>query len=174
MVNAVHVNGGIIPLGNRKVMVVALHLTCCGTPGTWREYRRQLAAALIKSRIGEAMRIEKPDAVIGGGDMNLVAGTAALDTLLTALNTNSAGPLRGAPAVRTDGTDWTWDGRGTVFSQGKLDIVFYSSGSLTPAAARVWDTEVMPADSLRRWGLTPASSKSINRHRPVVVDFVFR
>jgi hypothetical protein len=31
----------------------------------------------------------------------------------------------------------------------------------------------MPADTLRAHDLTPDASRSINRHRPVVIDFAF-
>ena len=111
---------------------------------------------------------------IAAGDINLVAGAAALDTLLATATRAALGPMRRADAVQLDGwTDWTWDGRGTPFNGGRLDNVIYSSGALTVLRARVWDTEFLPADTLRAHELTPTTSSSIGRHRPVVVDFRF-
>jgi endonuclease/exonuclease/phosphatase family metal-dependent hydrolase len=151
---------------------------CCGTPDTWREYRRQLGAIAVRERIRTALATLTPAAVVIAGDMNLVSGRSALDTLLhTLLSAPAASRL--APMVRADAfhsdgwTDWTWDGTGTPFNGGRLDNVLYSSGTLAVTHARVWDTEFLPADTLRAHQLTADMSKTINRHRPVVVDFRF-
>ncbi len=82
------------------------------------------------------------------------------------------GAMQRANAVRDDGlTDWTWDGRGTQFDAGRLDNVAYSSGTLAVVRGRVWDTESMAPETLSFHHLTAETSRSINRHRPVVVDF---
>ena len=80
--------------------------------------------------------------------------------------------MRRADALRLDRwTDWTWDGRGMPFNGGRLDNVLYSSGTLAVRRALVWDTEFLPADTLRAHGMDASTSKTIGRHRPVVVDF---
>jgi hypothetical protein len=66
-------------------------ITCCGTPGTWREYRRQLAATLVHAHMRQTLAHEQPGEVSAAGDMNLVTGGAALDTILCTL---VAGPRR--------------------------------------------------------------------------------
>ena len=95
-----------------------------------------------------------------------------MDTLLGGLRRSPLAPMRRADVLHFDGwTDWTWDGRGTPFNGGRLDNVLYSSGALEPRHAWIWDTEWLPADTLRAHGLDAGASQAIGRHRPVVVDF---
>ena len=173
-VRLVRTNGALVRVAGRWILVTGMHLTCCGTPDSWRETRRRLAARLVRDRIRTVLSRESPAAVIIAGDLNLVGGRAALDTLLATVPDPPLGPLRRADAVHPDGwTDWTWDGRGTPFNGGRLDNVLYSSGSLEVARARVWDSEFMDPDTLRAHALAPTTSASIGRHRPVVVDLSF-
>jgi len=168
-------NGAMVRVDGRSVFVVGLHLTCCGTPGSWRETRRRLGAGAVRDRIRAVLSRGSPTPLVVAGDLNLVSGRAALDTLLATAAEPPLGPMRRVDAVHPDGwTDWTWDGRGTPFNGGRLDNVLYSSGSLTAVDARVWDTEFMPPDTLRAHALAPGTSAGIGRHRPVVVDFRFK
>ncbi|MCG6954892.1 MAG: endonuclease/exonuclease/phosphatase family protein [Gemmatimonadetes bacterium] len=174
-VSLVRANGAMVRVGDRSALVVGVHLTCCGAPGSWRETRRRLGAAVVRKRVRETLWHESPPALVVAGDLNLVAGRAPLDTLLATVEGLPLGPMRRADAVHPDGwTDWTWDGRGTPYNGGRLDNVIYSSGSLTVVDACVWDTEFMPPDTLRAHGLAPATSANIGRHRPVVVDLRFK
>jgi hypothetical protein len=167
----VHTNGAMVRVGGSWMLVVGVHLTCCGTPTDWREYRRQLGAVMVRRAVMRVLSHTKPVGIVITGDMNLVAGAASLDTLLGTARRAPLGPMRRAEALQPDGwTDWTWDARGTAFNGGRLDNLIYSSGSLDVARATVWDTEFMAADTLSAHGLTPETSKTINRHRPVVVD----
>jgi len=173
-VDVIRTNAALLRVADQRLLVVGVHLTCCGDGNDWREARRRLAAAVVRDRIRSAVARTHPDGIVIAGDMNLVHGRAPLDTLLSAETTPPLGPLRRAPAVHPDGwTDWTWDGRGTPFNAGRLDNVVYSAGSLEFTRARVWDTEFMDSDTLRAQGLTPETSRSIGRHRPVVVDLRF-
>ena len=52
-----------------------------------------------------------------------------------------------------------WDGRGTAFNGGRLDVLAYSAGVLHAVNARVWNPELMPADTLRADDLTPDASR---------------
>ena len=174
-VELVRTNGAMVRVRGQWVFVTGIHLMCCGLADTWREYRRQLGAIAIRDLIQAVIHRVKPVAAIVAGDLNLVSGRAALDTILRAGQAAPLGPLERAEALHFDGwTDWTWDGRTTPFNGGRLDNVLYSSGRLTPTMTRIWDTEYMPADTLAAHGLTAAMSRSINQHRPVVVDFSFR
>lgn len=168
-------NGAIVRLGGRRLLVVGMDLTSSGMAGSWRDARRQVEAVAIRERMRAAIARVHPDGVIAAGDMNIVTGPAPLDTILSAVTTGPLGPMRAADAVQHDGwTTWTWDGRGTAFNGGRLDVVIYSSGTLVPGVGRVWNSELMPPDTLRAHHLVAGSSASINRHRPVVVDFSFR
>ncbi|MGH9422162.1 MAG: hypothetical protein ACRD3J_19455, partial [Thermoanaerobaculia bacterium] len=168
------VAGAVAHVGSRRLLVVPMHFTCCGTAGSWREYRRRVDAELVAGRIRLALKHVKVDGIVAGGDMNLVSGRVALDTILSAVPKSPLGPMRRADALHIDGwTDWTWDGRGTAFVGGRLDNMTYSAGTLRVKSAFIWDTEDLPTDSLRAHGLESRTSQSINRHRPIVVDFTF-
>jgi hypothetical protein len=157
-----------------SLLVVGLHFTCCGTIDTWREYRRRIEADEVRARLRTAVSRIRPDGVVIAGDMNLVSGRAALDTVLKSIVVKPLSPMMRVDALHLDGwTDWTWDGTGTQFNGGRLDNVVYSSGTLRPVFSRIWDTADLSPDTLRAYGLEASSSKTINRHRPVVVDFRF-
>jgi hypothetical protein len=174
-VDLVRTNGAMVRVAGRSAFIVGVHLTCCGTPYSWREVRRRLGARAVRDRIRQALARVSPASLVVAGDLNLVSGRAALDTLLATVVGPPLGPMRRADAVHPDGwTDWTWDGRGTPYNGGRLDNVIYSSGSLTVVDARILDTEFMPPDTLRAHALTPATSATVGRHRPVVVDFRFK
>ncbi|MEP6778295.1 MAG: endonuclease/exonuclease/phosphatase family protein [Gemmatimonadaceae bacterium] len=116
-----------------------------------------------------------PNGIIIAGDMNLVSGSAPLDTMLQTAAKSTLAPMARADALHFDNwTDWTWDGRKTPFNGGRLDNIVYSAGKLTANSARIYDTEYLPADTLKGHELTSGTSVLINQHRPVVVDFTFK
>lgn len=167
-------NGAMVRVAGRRLLVVGMDLTCCGTAGSWRDMRRQVEAVAIRERMRAVLARSTPAGVIVGGDLNLATGPAPLDTLLGTVTMPPLWPMRAADAVHHDGwTTWTWDGRGSAFNGGRLEVVAYSAGTLEQTRGRVWNTELMPPDTLRAHQLTPGTSASINRHRPVVVDFAF-
>lgn len=145
-------NGALARIDGRWIMIVGVHLTCCGTADSWREDRRLAGAITIRETIRPLLAQHRPAALIIAGDLNLVAGTAPMDSLLAITR-----DMRRAEAVRAnDTTSWTWDGSGTPFPNGRLDNVLYSSGTLGVVRATVLDDD---------------TSRAVNRHRPVVVSF---
>ncbi|MEO7086949.1 MAG: endonuclease/exonuclease/phosphatase family protein [Gemmatimonadaceae bacterium] len=170
-VTDVHTNGAMVRVGGEWILVVGVHLTSSGSQTDWREYRRELGATLIRQSVMRVLSASRPAGIVVAGDMNLAGGPAPLDTLLGMARNGPLGPMRRAEALQPDGwTDWTWDGRGTAFNGGRLDNLIYSSGSLAVKSAIVWETELMSPDTLRAHGLTADMSRSINRHRPIVVE----
>jgi len=171
----VKTNGALVRRDGGWMFVVAVHLPSDGGPTSPNEYRRQLAAIAVRERAQSVLEHRIPSAVIAAGDFNLIAGSAALDTLLKTIVTPPLGPMRRADAYHWDGrTDWTWDGRGTSIGSQRFDNVLYSTGTLVEQQGRVWDTELLSPDTLAAHGLTAGTSRDINRHRPIVVDFTFR
>lgn len=114
------------------------------------------------------------DGVVVGGDMNLVAGRAPLDTLI-ALAAARFDRLTVAPAVHADGwSTWTWDGRGGPFHSARMDVVLFSGQTLDALRSRVVNWDDFPAAERAALGLTSAPVVGLSRHRPVVVDFAWR
>ncbi|MEP6762929.1 MAG: endonuclease/exonuclease/phosphatase family protein [Gemmatimonadaceae bacterium] len=172
---SVRTNGAMVRVGSNWLFVVGVHFMCCGTIDTWREYRRQLGAIAVRDRLNKVLTRLTPNGIIIAGDMNLVSGSAPLDTVLTAAAKSPFAPMVRANALHFDNwTDWTWDGRNTPFNGGRLDNIVYSSGKLVATNARIYDTEYLPLDTLTAHELTSGTSVLINQHRPVVVDFTFK
>ena len=172
---SVRVNGSMVRVGDNWLFVVGVHFMCCGTIDTWREYRRQLGAIAVRDRMNKVLTRWIPNGIIIAGDMNLVSGSAPLDTILKTAAKSPFAPMMRADALHFDNwTDWTWDGRNTPFNGGRLDNVVYSAGKLTVNSARIYDTEYLSADTLKAHELTSRTSVLINQHRPVVVDFTFK
>ena len=150
---ALRTNGALVRIRGDWFFVAAVHLTCCGTEGSWREYRRQLGATVIRDLVRQETDRLRPAGIVIAGDFNVVTGSAPLDTLLATRPKPPHGDIVRAEAVQGDGqAEWTWDGSGTQFPNGRLDHVLYSSGTLDVVRARVVDHPI------------------INRHRPVLVE----
>jgi len=171
-------NGAVVRVGQRRVLVAGVDLWARGGVDSWEEMRRRVEAAAIRDGVRRALtRLEaqgRPvDAVVVGGDMNLISGRAPLDTLLAPPGTGW-NALALAPAVHADQWSvWTWDGRRTPFASQRMDVLLYSPDALVVTAARVVDSEAMTPDALARAGLRADASASLSRHRPIVVDFAW-
>lgn len=173
-------NAVVVEVLGRRLLLAGLDLWARGnSPDSWEEARRRLEATAIRDALRLVLaRLEaegrRVDGIVVGGDMNLVAGRAALDTLL-ALDAGRLGPLTRAPALHADGwSTWTWDGRGGPFHSAPMDAVLFSARTLTALRARIVDWDVFPATERAALGLTPAPVAGLSRHRPIVVDFAWR
>ena len=173
-------NAVVVQAGGRRLLLIGLDLWARGdSPDSWEEGRRRLEATTIRDGARVVLeRLESQgrhvDGVVIGGDMNIVAGHAPLDTL-RALATGRFSRLAIAPAVHADGwSTWTWDGRGGPFHSARMDVVLFSEQTLTASSARVVDWDRLPPAERASLGLTRGPAAGLSRHRPVVVDFEWR
>jgi len=172
-------NASVIEVRGRRLLLVGLDLWARGSPDSWEETRRRVEAAAIRD--GVALVLKRLDAqhravsgVVIGGDMNLVAGRAPLDTLLT-LVSGRFNSFTLAPAVHEGGwSTWTWDGRGGPFHSARMDVVVFSDLTLRSLSARIINWDDFPASERAALGLTPTPVAGLSRHRPVVVEFAWR
>jgi hypothetical protein len=164
----VAVAGAIAEIDGRHILLVSFDLQCCGdSPESWEESRRLVEARLIRQAIDATLAAGKIDAVILGGDANNVQGDEVLRILQ-----GSPSDLADADARREDGSDWTWDGRGTPFQSKKMDHLMHSR-SLHAVASRVFDPEGWPEAWLNRYGVQREWSGQVSAHRAVIVDLSF-
>ena len=173
-------NAAVVRVRGRRLLLVGLDLWARGNaPDSWEETRRRVEAAAIRDAItrtlGRLDSAKSPvDGVVVGGDMNLVAGRAPLDTLLGL----ASGRFRGlalASAVHADGwSTWTWDGRGGPFHSARMDVILFSDATLHAVRARVVNWDELPLAERTALGLAPPPAAGFSRHRPVVVDFEWR
>jgi len=159
--------GAIHEFAGRRVLLVSVHLKCCGSIGSRedriREAEAQAIREAIRLAIAEASRDGRPiDGVVMGGDFNLVGGAGALDEAARGLDLDGS-PLAVAPLYTPDGVaNLTWRDARSEFMPGRLDFLLYSDARLEMADGMVVD----PAAFL------PAGAKADgpSDHLPLVMD----
>ena len=173
-------NAAVVDVRGERLLLVGLDLWARGnSPDSWEETRRRVEASAIRDAIAVVVaRLESQHrevrGVVVGGDMNLVAGRAPLDTLLALASGRFDGRAL-APAVHADGwSTWTWDGRGGPFHSARMDVVLFSDRTLRALSARVVNWDDLPSAERTALGLTPAPAAGFSRHRPVVAELEWR
>lgn len=173
LAQAVGVHAAVVAMGERHLLAVVSDFQCCGTAGGWQEQRRRREAALIRNALRAGVRRVPADGIVFGADLNLVAGSAPLDSLLHPLGGRHGGLAPTAPKHVASSQDWTWDGRGTPYPSSRLDYVLYGPRTLRVTRAFILDTEDLDPAQLARHGLTASTSARLSDHRPVIVDFAW-
>lgn len=161
--NGVAAAAAIADYPGLRLLLVSFDLQCCGdSPDSWEERRRQREAALIRAAFD--LTLADVDAAVVGGDANAVQGDAPLRLL-----SEGRPPLLEVAATREDGSDWTWDGRGTPFPSGRLDRLWVTPG-VRVLQARLLDTEGWSERERRARGVREDDSRTQSPHRPIVAD----
>lgn len=163
--------GGVLQIDGRRVLFVGMDLQCCGkNPSEIQAQRRIYESYLLREAIETSVAQTQIDAVVVGGDFNAVTGRAPVEIVATPLRAGTPA-LSVAEATHRDGrSQWTWEGTGTPFPNGRLDFVLHSA-PLKVLAAQVFDSADLSAAERARWGLSLGSAQKVSAHRPVVVDF---
>lgn len=172
MEHGIPVNGAVVLVGKRRLLVVIADLQCCGDDrASWQEYRRRVESREIRRVISEVLNRTEVDAVILAGDFNLVNSPFPL-ALLAGPYPHPHPGLIPAEVYHLDGsTAWTWDGRGTPFPSGTLDYQLYGPHSLHVRKSIILDTEDLAAQELERYGLEAEASRRLSYHRPLLVEY---
>jgi hypothetical protein len=175
MENGIPINGAIVTIDGRRLLVVVVDLQCCGNdPASWQETRRRIESADIQDRVLQVLDRVAVDGIVLAGDFNLVATQTPLHTL--------AGPYP-SPHLELSPVDlthlghpvaWTWDGRNTPFPSGVLDFQLYSPRSLAVGERFILDTEDLSDSELEQFDLEFESSNHLSRHRPLLVEYSWR
>jgi len=175
MNNGIAVNGAVILIGDKRLLVVITDLQCCGDgPQSWEELRRRVEAGEIRRLIGQILERTKIDGIVFAGDFNLVESTFAM-TLLTGPYPLPHSGLIPAELYQPDGTTtWTWDGRGTPFPSNTLDYQLYGPWGLTLSSGFILDTERLPPEVLEKHELESSTVGRTGNHRPLVVEYSWR
>lgn len=173
-------NAAVVDARGRRLLLVGLDLWARGNAkDSWEAVRREVEAAAIRDAIAAvvarlAAAGNAVDGIVVGGDMNLVAGRAPLDTLL-ALSAGRLAALTPAQPLHADGwSTWTWDGRGGPFHSSRMDMVLYSGKTLDATGASVVNWDVFPVAERAALGPVNAPVVGLSRHRPIMVDLRWR
>lgn len=172
MDDGIAVNGAIVSLDGRRLLVVIADLECCGDdPASWAELKRRVEAKEIRKVVRQVISRNHVDAIVLAGDFNLVS-TAIPLVLMTGPYSPPHSGLIAAELYHQDGlTTWTWDGRGTPFPSRALDYQLYSPGTLSVKEGFILDTEYWSAEQLDRHDLSQDTTNTLSRHRPLVVEY---
>ena len=175
MTNGIPVNGAIVIVNGKRLLVVIADLQCCGTtPDSWQDYRRRAEAQAIRDRVRQILRRTDVDGVIVAGDFNAVNTPIPLHILMGPYEPPHAALI---PAVvfHVDGaTSWTWDGRGTPFPSSALDYQLYGPQGLIVDDGLVIDSEDFSSAEHKKYGTDEQLSSRMSEHRPLVVEYSWR
>lgn len=155
----------------RRLVVCAVHLSCCGHMGDGRDHARvrearQIAHEIERLRDGQFGQHLRDAAVIVVGDYNLVGSREPLAVLESAALTEylMCGLVdRAACTWRGDADESYWPGR--------LDLLTYDAARLTPAKGFILNTDDLPESMLAACGLRRDDSTASD-HLLLVADFV--
>lgn len=175
MDGGIPVNGAILRVGTRRLLVVILDLQCCGEdPAGWEEERRRVETGEIRTRIEQVLKRTKVHGVIVAGDFNLVSTPVPLVIISGPYPLPHAG-LIAADVRQLDGVErWTWDGTGSPFPSRPMDFVLYSPNALRLRNGFILDSADLARAELDRLGLKADSARRLSQHRPVVTEFVWQ
>ncbi len=147
--------GAAVTAGPQRLLVVSIHLRCCGRIGSPEDETRLVEATLINDAVRRALERSRFDGVVVAGDVNLVGGPRPLELLLAGADVDGS-DLQVLHPLRLDGRDGTtWADPRLPFVPGRLDYVLVSDGALPISGAWVIDTP----DALLA-----------SDHAPIVVD----
>lgn len=161
--------------GPRRLLVVPVDLTCCGPPESQQEGVRVLEAEAINRAVRQACGRVRADAVLVGGDLNLVGTHYPRELMAQALDLDRS-PLDSVDAMRLNDISkdtWRPPGGGGRFPPGRLDWLLYSGASLDVVRSFVLDAADLSPRWLAEYKLK-ADDSTISDHLPIVTDFRWR
>lgn len=175
MDEGIPVNGAIVQVAKRRLLVVTTDLQCCGNdPASWQEDRRHVETREIRRRIRLVLERTRVDGIVVAGDFNLVSTPLPM---IYASGPYPAphGGLIAAELYHLDGSEtWTWDGRGTPFPSRIMDVQLYSPRTLELREGYVLDSaDLSPAERVQL-KLEPGAARALSNHLPLVAEFVWR
>ena len=157
-----------------RMLAVSVHLRCCGGLHGPEDMTRISETLAIREAIASAVAKHRPESLVIGGDMNLVASPVPLDVLRVngqaMLAEGRIGDLQVAkPRHLDDGATYTWYDADSQFTPGQLDFIL-TGGDATQLATFIFDTSDLKSDQLGE--LLPAATAEASDHLPVVVDLM--
>ena len=171
---SVRTAGGIVTVNGRRVLIAPLHLKCCGRIDSWEDQKRRQEVTLINHAVKEAKNLLEFDAVVMGGDLNLVGGYPPITLLGADLDFDQSGLSILDPYHLQGRTNTTWASSTERFVPGRLDFLLYSDSSLSPALSFVFDTADFSGQWLTGHSLARDASITASDHFPVIADFSWK
>lgn len=164
-----------------RTLFVSIHLKCCGGATTDEELTRLEEVQAIRHALrsivhqggGQGVGGGRFDAVVFGGDFNLVGSFEPLEQLVEDLDLDGTN-MAIAVAPQLDGrAHATWSDPGQPFTPGQLDFVLFGNATLRQLGGFALDTRDLAPAWLESNGLQIGDTGASD-HWPVVVDLGFR
>ncbi len=167
--------GAVVQARNARVLAVSLGLQSKGDQATsWQEIARRLQARIVQSAIAAALAKDPIDAIVLGGDFNLVVTDDPLQQIRKGLDFDR-NTLSIVEALQLDGlSNATWRSPGSGYPPGRLDYILYSGSTLALQRSFVFDTTDLSNRWLEKYRLQSSDSDEISDHLPIVADFANR
>jgi hypothetical protein len=173
-------SGVLTVLGGRRLLSVPLHLYPGGAdPDGPRDLYRVTQANVIRSAVQRSLKSGSAQAVILGGDLNVVGTRKPLDLLQRDLDLDGS-PLALVDALQLNGrSNATWialDPINARFPPGRLDSLLFSDSSLELLKSFVFDARDLAPPWQARHALesVAAGDRRLSDHMPRVADFKWR
>ena len=170
----VRIVGGVVQTGGRRILLSSVHLKCCGRIGSREDEARLEEVTLINQAIRAASSADRFDAVVIGGDLNLVGGYAPIKSLAAGIDVDGTDLTILEPFQLGGRSNTTWSDRNSSFSPGRLDYVLISDHSLKASQAFVFDSADLSEDWLRTYSADTSDSSTVSDHFPLVVDLAWK
>ena len=167
--DGVTASAAFITIRSKTLLATALDLACCQLGEV-----REAEAVAIGERVHAALRSRRVDAVITGGDYNLLHSRRPLD-LLAGNFDPAGGGLAVESAVSLNGwSDASYTPRRNApFPRSKLDYLLYSPSRLRLQHAFVFHSKALSRQWQQHHGIEPADS-DVTDHSAIVADFSWK
>lgn len=165
--------GAIVAHEGRRLIVMSIHLKCCGRIGDESDLRRIDEAKAIRAAVRQAMEAEHIDGIIIAGDLNLVGSRTPLDILTGKIDGEGLALNAVEPMQLDRRSNATWTDPREPFVPGRLDFVLHETAALQAAGAFVFEARDLAPRWLARHGLL-VEDTAISDHLPIVVDLSWR
>lgn len=151
------------------LIVVSLHLKCCGGAGSDEDAKRIAQAQQIHGLVLE-LRERYPDAgIVIGGDYNLVGSRTPLEMLGAGVGINGQDLTPAPTAVLGTQSMLTWTDPRSSFTPGRLDWLLVDDQAWGMYQSFSLDTARLTDHALVESGLRVDDSRASD-HLPIVVD----
>jgi len=156
---------------NNHLILVSLHLKCCGGAGSDEDAKRIAQAHQIHGLILE-LREKYPDTgVVIGGDFNLVGTRKPLDMMIANLGIDKQDLTPVPTTVLGTQSMLTWTNADSSYTPGRLDWLLVDDHAWTPTRSWSLDTARLSDEALKSSGLEREDSRATD-HLPIVVDLI--
>jgi len=165
--------GGTVIIGNKRVLVAPIHLRCCGRIGSPEDETRFLQAELLNQSLRKSIAEESVDAVLIGGDLNLVGSYTPIERLGAGLDLDQTDLGILDPHCLARRTNATWADSHSPFAPGRLDYLLVSDSSVRQVQSFVFNSADLSKRELSRHSLVTSDSSEVSDHFPIVADLIW-